>query len=237
MQKNLSKNLSLIEKYRPKTLNNIVGQDIIINLLKRILNNCKKNKESVIPNFLFYGLPGTGKTTTILAFCYELYGPLFLKERVLELNASCNNGIDDIRKYIIPFTKIRLCDSENFIKEDKREQYFKKYPVPPYKFIILDEADSLSNEAQASLRKVLEESQNTRFCIICNYFDKIIKPIVSRCIFLNFVPINIKAANKRLEYIIKKENLNINKQEILDSYYKYNGDLRYIINIIQEIEN
>jgi replication factor C subunit 2/4 len=230
-------NMSLVEKYRPKYLTNIVGQENITKLLSKIVENCKNNKMVMIPNLLFYGLPGTGKTTTILAFCNELFGPKYIKDRVLEINASSQRGIDNIRNTVMKFARYSINNFEVDRNNDKMKKYFKKYPVPPFKIIILDEADALTMEAQTSLRKIMEDySNNTRFCIICNYYEKIIKPLVSRCIYMNFNPINNIKAQKYLKIIMKKENLNINDQKIEELLAHNNGDLRKIINTLQEIE-
>ena len=98
---------SWIEKYRPKHLKNIIGQNNIISTIKNMI----KNNYS-ITNLLFYGMPGTGKTTTILSLCYELFGPNNFKNRVLELNASDERGIGVVRDSNLRFSKntlIRLC--------------------------------------------------------------------------------------------------------------------------------
>ena len=91
---------SWVEKYRQKQLKNIIGQNNIIYTLRQLLN-----KDIIIPNLLFYGIPGTGKTSTILALCYELFGPDNFKERVLNLNASDDRGIDVIRENVLNFAK------------------------------------------------------------------------------------------------------------------------------------
>ena len=120
---------------------------------------------------MFYGPPGTGKTSTILACARKLYGKNF-KAMVLELNASDDRGIAVVRNQITSFAGTRkLFDSG-------------------VKLIILDEADALTKDAQAALRRVIEKfSKTTRFCLICNYVSKIIPAIQSRCTYsiLNFL--------------------------------------------------
>lgn len=125
---------SWIEKYRPKQLKNIIGQSNIIYTLKQLTD-----KDTTIPNLLFYGMPGTGKTTTIISLCYELFGPINYSERVLELNASDDRGIDVIRKSVLSFAKKSLSPIDP------------NYPSPNIKFIILDEADAMTMDAQLSL--------------------------------------------------------------------------------------
>ena len=144
-----SKNTDIpwIEKYRPRKLNDIISQKESINILSNTL------KTGELPHLLLYGGPGTGKTSSVLALCNQLFGPERVNERVIELNASDERGINVVRHKIINFAKIA---NENYL-------------CPPYKIIILDEADAMTKEAQAALRKVMEETSNiTRFCFICN---------------------------------------------------------------------
>lgn len=210
---------SWIEKYRPKQLKNIIGQKNIIYTLKQLTF-----ENSTIPNLLFYGIPGTGKTTTILALCRELFGPNNFSERVLELNASDERGIDVIRERVLTFAKKSLSPPDP------------DYPSPNIKIIILDEADAMTIDAQSALRKIMESYKNTRFCIICNYIEKIIKPILSRCMFFNFKPLDSKLIIEHLLSIAKNENLNISEEQIKSIYNSYNGDLRQAINILQQFK-
>lgn len=210
---------SWIEKYRPKQLKNIIGQSNIIYTLKQLTD-----KDTTIPNLLFYGMPGTGKTTTIISLCYELFGPINYNERVLELNASDDRGIDVIRKSVLSFAKKSLSPSDP------------NYPSPNIKFIILDEADAMTMDAQSALRKIMDTYKNTRFCIICNYIEKIIKPLISRCMFFNFKPIKSSYIIKHLTLISKNEGLDITTKQIENIYNSYNGDLRQAINILQQLK-
>lgn len=211
---------SWIEKYRPKHLKNIIGQNNIISTIKNMI----KNNYS-ITNLLFYGMPGTGKTTTILSLCYELFGPNNFKNRVLELNASDERGIGVVRDSILRFAKTSLSSPDP------------NYPSPPIKLIILDEADAMTYDAQSALRKIMEDYlETTRFCIICNYIEKIIKPIVSRCMFFNFVPLDNKLIIKHLKKIAEKEKLKLNDEDIENIYKSYNGDLRQAISSLQQLK-
>ena len=211
---------SWIEKYRPKHLKNIIGQNNIISTIKNII----KNNYS-ITNLLFYGMPGTGKTTTILSLCYELFGPNNFKNRVLELNASDERGIGVVRDSILRFSKTSLSSPDP------------NYPSPPIKLIILDEADAMTYDAQSALRKIMEDYlETTRFCIICNYIEKIIKPIVSRCMFFNFVPLDNKLIIRHLKKIAEKEKLKLNDEDIENIYKSYNGDLRQAISSLQQLK-
>jgi len=206
-----------VEKYRPKKLNDIVFQDEIKEILKSAL--ITKN----IPHMLLYGSSGTGKTSTILAFCYELYGPDIFNDRVLELNASDERGINTVRTKITNFARKTMCNPDP------------KYPSPPFKIIILDEADAITNEAQSALRKIIETySSTTRFCFICNYINQIIDPIVSRCIKFRFKP--VKNIIDKLRYICHNENLIISDKilnKIINISY---GDMRKSIMILQNLK-
>lgn len=203
-------NLPWVEKYRPLKLKNIYGQDKIIEILKKmILNNS-------IPHLLFYGKAGVGKTSTIISFCREIYGddyPYF----VLELNASDDRGIDIVRQEIKEFAEL----SKNSNK---------------VKLIILDEADAMTYDAQFALRRIIEKYSNTtRFCFICNYLNKIIPAIKSRCTLFRFNPIDNISSNKLINKIIKKENIKCNKDIIDNILWLNQGDFRKNLNLIQAI--
>ncbi len=164
---------------------------------------------------LFYGPPGTGKTTTILAIAKKLYGPKW-KSMVLELNASDDRGIDVVREQIKNFASTKTIFSSGF------------------KLIILDEADNMTQAAQAALRRVIEKyTRNVRFCLICNYVSKIIPALQSRCTRFRFGPLKLDQIEKRLNFIIEREGVKIDdsgKQALLKLS---NGDMRRALNIMQ----
>ncbi|KAG9539501.1 P-loop containing nucleoside triphosphate hydrolase protein, partial [Aureobasidium melanogenum] len=122
-----------VEKYRPKSLDDVSSQEHTVDVLRRTLQSAN------LPHMLFYGPPGTGKTSTVLALAKQLYGPELIKTRVLELNASDERGISIVREKVKDFARMQLSNPPS---GPAGEEYRKKYPCPPYKIIILDEADS-----------------------------------------------------------------------------------------------
>lgn len=210
-----------VEKYRPKNLDDVASQDHAVKVLKKTLQSAN------LPHMLFYGPPGTGKTSTVLALAKQLYGPSLYKSRVLELNASDERGISIVRQKIKNFARSTI---SNASKDD-----LANYPCPPYKIIILDEADSMTKDAQSALRRTMENYANvTRFCLICNYITRIIDPLASRCSKFRFRLLNNDNALNRLKYIVKEENINLQNDEVLDEVLKVsNGDLRKAITFLQ----
>jgi replication factor C subunit 2/4 len=175
---------------------------------------------------LFYGPPGTGKTSTVLALAKELYGPEFMKSRVLELNASDERGISIVREKVKNFARMQLTNPPPGYKD--------KYPCPPFKIIILDEADSMTQDAQSALRRTMETySKITRFCLICNYVTRIIDPLASRCSKFRFKSLDQGNAKKRLEDIAGKEGVLL-EDGAIDALIKCSeGDLRKAITFLQ----
>jgi len=208
-----------VDKYRPKKLDDIVQQDEVKSILKASLI-CGN-----IPHLLLYGPPGTGKTSTVLACCYELFGPKIITDRVLELNASDESGINIVRNKIMEFAKKSLCAPDP------------EHPSPEFKLIILDEADAMTTEAQSALRKVIEEySGTTRFCFICNYINQIIDPIISRCMKFRFKPITKENILIKLKEICEKENFNIDVKILSKINDIAKGDARKSIMILQNLK-
>lgn len=175
---------------------------------------------------LFYGPPGTGKTSTVLALAKELYGPELMKSRVLELNASDERGISIVREKVKDFARMQLTNPP--------PGYKSKYPCPPFKIIILDEADSMTQDAQSALRRTMETySKITRFCLICNYVTRIIDPLASRCSKFRFKSLDQSNAKARLREIAEKEGVPV-ENDALDALIKCSeGDLRKAITFLQ----
>ena len=199
------------EKYRPKRLEKIIGQDNVILSLEKMINN------NSLPHLLFYGISGTGKTSTIMSLAKKLYGNN-MTMMIMRLDASDDRGINSVREEIKGFAEKMTIFNRGI------------------KLIILDEADSMTFDAQSALRRIIEKySDNTRFCLICNYENKIIPAIKSRCANFKFNPIDNNFIVTKLTKISKKENLNIDNESLNIIANLSNGDLRKAINLLQSI--
>ncbi|KAF5125899.1 Replication factor C subunit 2 [Metarhizium anisopliae] len=215
-----ARNQPWVEKYRPQSLDDVTAQDHTVTVLQRTL------QASNLPHMLFYGPPGTGKTSTILALAKELFGPEMMKSRVLELNASDERGISIVREKVKNFARMQLTNPA--------PGYSKKYPCPPFKIIILDEADSMTQDAQSALRRTMETySKITRFCLICNYVTRIIDPLASRCSKFRFKSLDQGNARKRLEEIASAEGVPLEDGAIDALIRCSEGDLRKAITFLQ----
>lgn len=213
------KNTTWVDKYRPRTLKDIVGHDDVKNML---ISSIEKGD---LPHLLFHGGSGTGKTSTVLALVMQLYGPNRVNEKVLELNASDENGINVVRDKIIKFANIVVGSNDP------------KYPSPPFKIIILDEADSMTSEAQTALKKVMESTcEITRFVFICNYESKIIDAIKSRCADFRFSPIPDDLMIEKLKTIARYENMNVDENVFKIITEICEGDARRSINTLQNLK-
>ena len=199
-----------VDKYRPKSFKDIIGQDYFVKRIKAFIE--QKN----LPHLLFAGSPGTGKTTTALVIARELYGENGIKGNLLELNASDDRGIDIIRNQIKEFARL------------------KSLSQIPYKIIVLDEADSLTKDAQQALRRTMEKySASCRFILACNEMSKIIDPIQSRCVIFKFKPLTEDNLKTLVETIAKNESLTV-KDDAKEMLVKISqGDVRRLTNTLQ----
>ncbi|XP_063613930.1 replication factor C subunit 5-like, partial [Penaeus indicus] len=205
-----SRNLPWVEKYRPKTLQDLISHEDIISTIQHFID------EDHLPHLLFYGPPGTGKTSTILACARRLYSPKEFNSMVLELNASDDRGINVVRDQILSFASTRTIFKSGF------------------KLIILDEADAMTNDAQNALRRIVEKfTENVRFCLICNYLSKIIPAIQSRCTRFRFGPLSSEQILPRLNHVIEEESVQVTEDGKKALLALSGGDMRKVLNILQ----
>ncbi|KAJ1720995.1 Subunit of heteropentameric Replication factor C (RF-C) [Coemansia erecta] len=203
------KQIPWVEKYRPKNINDVTAQEEVVQVLRKSLET--KN----LPHLLFYGPPGTGKTSTILALTRDMYGPEAVKTRVLELNASDERGIAVVREKVKTFARAVVSQSDP------------RYPSPPYKIVILDEADSMTTDAQAALRRIMEKySRITRFCLVCNYVSRIIEPLASRCTKFRFKSLPREQAIGRVSEVASLEHVSCEEGAVEALVDCAEGDLR-----------
>jgi replication factor C small subunit len=197
------------EKYRPKTLDDVVGQKEIVARLKSYV------KTGSLPHLLFTGPAGIGKTTSAVALAREFFGENW-QVNFRELNASDERGIDVVRNQIKQFARTAPMGGAEF------------------KILFLDEADALTNDAQAALRRTMENYAYTcRFILSCNYSSKIIDPIQSRCAIYRFRPLDREAVTEELNRIAKTEGLSISEDAMSAIIYVAQGDMRKAINALQ----
>jgi len=198
------------EKYRPKTLEEMVDRDEIVSRFKSFV------KDKNLPHLLLVGPAGVGKTTSILCLARDLYGPGY-QNYTLELNASDERGIDVVREKVKNFARTAAIASE-----------------VSFKILILDEADSLTTAAQHALRRTMEVYTRTcRFCLIGNYSENIIDPIQSRCSVFRFSPLAEQDVKSYISMIAQKEGIKLIPEGLDAVFEASQGDMRKATNLLQ----
>lgn len=211
----LDLDLPWVEKYRPKRFEDIVSQNIAINNLKDFV------KSGDMPHMIFTGPAGTGKTSAALIIARKLLKGDHYYRDLLELNASDTVRMNYVRNVLKDFV------NQNMIIEQKS-----------LKLVILDEADNIPGQVQQALRRIIEKSSNkVKFILMCNYINRIIDPIISRCAVFRFVSLPKEIIIARLKYIAEQEKLKIPKNKSVyfyeTLYFISGGDLRRAINTLQ----
>ncbi len=201
-----------IEKYRPQSFDNIVLDPINRQIFENII------KQNNIPNLIFYGPPGTGKTTTIINLIKKYQEKYKQKNKglMIHLNASDERGIDVIRNQINSFVNTKTLFTQGV------------------KFIILDEVDYMTKNAQQALKYLIQQyNKNIRFCLICNYISRLDYSLQNEFIRLRFSQLPKSEISKFLKNIVKKEKLSISQKQLEFIQNKFNSDIRSMINFLQ----
>lgn len=199
-----------VEKYRPDTLEDVVGNKFAIDQLKAIV------KFGNMPNLILVGPPGTGKTSSVMCMARQMLKEC-AKNAVLELNASDDRGIDVVRDKIKGFAHQKV-----------------QVPQGMHKLIILDEGDAMTESAQQALRMIMTEySSTTRFAIACNDSSKIIEPIQSRCAIVRFTKLSDEEVLQRLRVVIEFEGIQHTNDGLEALIFTADGDMRYALNNLQ----
>lgn len=200
--------LPWVEKYRPHRLADIVGHQTIVPRLQ----SYAKNRN--LPNMMFTGPAGVGKTSAAVALARELFSDDF-ERNFLELNASDERGIDVVRNTIKDFARTLAFNTS-------------------FKIIFLDESDALTSDAQQALRRTMEKYTKTcRFILSCNYSSRILEPIQSRCVVFRFKPLSAGDVEHQIRIVAEKEKLSLDPKALAALSYLAEGDLRKAINTLQ----
>ncbi|CAM9692985.1 unnamed protein product [Pylaiella littoralis] len=207
------------ELHRPTSLVDVCGNEDVIKAMRSF------KSVAAVPHLILHGPPGSGKTSSVLAMARQFFGMSEMSTNVLELNAGDVRGIDTMRNQIQCFTN---CSSfaENATATS----------VPITKLVVLDEADSLTHHAQCALRHLIEQSgSRARYCLCCNYIDRLCSGIRSRCTSFRFSGVGKLRLRLTLQGIVKREGLEVSRQSLVDIVDICSGDARQAINLLQSL--
>ncbi len=205
----MSKQSIWIEKYRPRSFQDVKGQENVVSKISAFVS------QNNLPHLLFAGPAGVGKSTLALVIARTLFGDSW-KDNFIEFNASDERGIDVIRNKVKDFARTKALGDV------------------PFKIIFLDECDALTREAQQALRRTMENySGSCRFILAANYSSKIIDPIQSRCAVFRFKPLADNDMLALAKFIVKEENVDLDKDALLALIEVAGGDARKMKNTLQ----
>ena len=206
----MTDNITLLEKYQPKSLADVRGHNTIRQILQKMV------EQQNVPHMMFTGEPGNGKSTTAMALIRDLYGDDY-KSNYIKFDASSERGIDTIRGRVKEATKYKSLNYN-------------------FKIILLEESDELTGNAQFALREImLKNQQITRFVFVNNNLSKIIEPIQDRCQIFRFSPLQMDDIANHITLIVKEENIQIKKSQISTIAALADGSMRAGVNALQTI--
>lgn len=207
----MSSNLPFSEKYRPKKIKDLILDNIITNKI----NNIIANKD--IPNIIFTGKSGLGKTSTIHAIARQIY-PREHHDSIIELNASDDRGIKSVHETIINFCKRKVEFKEGYAQ---------------HKLLILDEADNITPKAQRLINSIMEKYPTTRFAFTCNNSSAVIESIQSRCIIIRFTKPPVDKFIERIKHICELETIDYDEKALRYLFDICQIDLRKTLNMLE----